>query len=288
MPDQRLTDKVMEPRPVARAVPGMPTSDGAGVKLTRLIGHGRVSEIDPFLMLDEIRSDSGSDYIAGFPNHPHRGFETVTYVLAGRMRHGDNKGHSGLLTPGSVQWMTAGRGIVHSEMPEQEDGLMWGFQLWVNLPAKDKMSPPRYQEIGPEAIPTVALEGGVTAKIIAGTLAGTTGPIAGIATDPVLLDVTLPSGGALALPLPRSHNGFVYPFAGTVKVGEPAVSVTRGTIAVLGAGDGVLLRAEGGEARLLLAAARPLAEPVARYGPFVMNTQQEIQQAITDFQSGRF
>ena len=161
-------------------------------------------------------------------------------------------------------------------------------QLGVNLPARHKMSPPRYQEIGPEAIPTVALEGGVTAKIIAGTLAGTTGPIAGIATDPVLLDVTLPSGGALALPLPRSHNGFVYPFAGTVKVGEPAVSVTRGTIAVLGAGDGVLLRAEGGEARLLLAAARPLAEPVARYGPFVMNTQQEIQQAITDFQSGRF
>jgi redox-sensitive bicupin YhaK (pirin superfamily) len=283
-----MRDQAMNLRPVERTVPGMPASDGAGVKLTRLIGGDRLGEIDPFLMLDEIRSDSGADYIAGFPDHPHRGFETVTYVLAGRMRHQDNKGHSGLLTPGSVQWMTAGRGIVHSEMPEQEDGLMWGFQLWVNLPAKDKMTAPRYQEIPPEQIPEAALAGGVRVKVIAGSLEGVRGPIAGIATDPVLLDVALPAGAALALPLPAGHNAFAYPFSGEVWIGEPAVKVGRGTIAVLGAGDGVLIRAEGAEARVLLAAARPLGEPVARYGPFVMSTPQQIREAIDDYQAGRF
>src|ERR1700722_3117656 len=165
-----MRDQVMQVRPVLKAAPGMPASDGAGVKLTRLIGNPTISEIDPFLMLDEIRSDSGADYLAGFPDHPHRGFETVTYVLAGRMRHRDNKGHSGLLTPGSVQWMTAGRGIVHSEMPEQEDGLMWGFQLWVNLPAKDKMMAPRYQDIDPARIPETVLPGGVKLRVLAGTV----------------------------------------------------------------------------------------------------------------------
>jgi quercetin 2,3-dioxygenase len=283
-----MRDQVMQVRPVVKAAPGMPASDGAGVKLTRLIGNPTISEIDPFLMLDEIRSDSGADYLAGFPDHPHRGFETVTYVLAGRMRHRDNKGHSGLLTPGSVQWMTAGRGIVHSEMPEQEDGLMWGFQLWVNLPAKDKMAAPRYQEITPEEIPEAVLDGGVRVKIIAGELAGKHGPISGIATDPILLDVSLPAGGAVALPLPQGHAAFVYPFAGEVLVGEPAVRLPRGTIATLGAGDGVLLRADKSEGRVLLAAGRPLAEPVARYGPFVMNTEREIRQAISDYQAGRF
>ncbi|HXP30290.1 MAG TPA: pirin family protein [Stellaceae bacterium] len=283
-----MRDQAMTLRPVERTVPGMPASDGAGVKLTRLIGSNRLGEIDPFLMLDEIRSDSGADYIAGFPDHPHRGFETVTYVLAGRMRHKDNKGHGGLLTPGSVQWMTAGRGIVHSEMPEQEDGLMWGFQLWVNLPAKDKMTAPRYQEIPPEQIPEAALAGGVRVKVIAGSLEGVRGPIAGIATDPVLLDVALPAGASLALPLPAGHNAFAYPFAGEVQIGEPPVKVGRGTIAVLGAGEGVLIRAEGAEARVLLAAARPLGEPVARYGPFVMSTPQQIRAAIDDYQAGRF
>ncbi|MGH6982089.1 MAG: pirin family protein, partial [Stellaceae bacterium] len=176
-------------RPVARVVRGMPTSDGAGVKLNRLIGTPQLDQVDPFLMLDEFRSDDANDYIAGFPEHPHRGFETVTYMLAGRMRHGDNKGHSGRLDAGSVQWMTAGRGIVHSEMPEQENGLMWGFQLWVNLPAKDKMTAPRYQEIPPKDIPVATLDGGIAVKVIAGTVAGVSGPINGIAIQPVLLDV---------------------------------------------------------------------------------------------------
>src|SRR5579875_2334639 len=178
----------MAERRILRRIRGTDTSDGAGVKLKRIIGQPGLDMLDPFLLLDEFRSDNAADYIAGFPEHPHRGFETVTYMLAGRMRHGDNKGNTGLLRPGSVQWMTAGRGIVHSEMPEQENGLMWGFQLWVNLPAKDKMTAPRYQEIPPAEIPTASLPGGVTAKVIAGELAGVRGPIAGIATAPLMLD----------------------------------------------------------------------------------------------------
>jgi len=239
-------------------------------------------------MLDEFRSDDAADYIAGFPDHPHRGFETVTYMLAGRMRHGDNKGHTGRLEAGSVQWMTAGRGIVHSEMPEQENGLMQGFQLWVNLPAKDKMTEPRYQEIPPQDIPVAALPGGVTAKVIAGTVGDTAGPIGGIATDPVLLDLALPAGATVSLPLPRGHNVFLYAFEGEAAVGEAGARLARGSIAVLGEGDGVLLRAPAGSARVLLAAGRPLNEPVARYGPFVMNTPDQLRQAILDYQSGRF
>ena len=210
------------PRPVARLARGMPASDGAGVKLNRVIGTPQLGDVDPFLMLDEFRSDDAADYIAGFPDHPHRGFETVTYMLAGRMRHGDNKGHTGRLEAGSVQWMTAGRGIVHSEMPEQENGLMQGFQLWVNLPAKDKMTEPRYQEIPPKDIPVAALPGGVTVKVIAGTVGDTTGPINGIATEPILLDLALPAGASLALPLPRGHSAFLYAFDGEAAVGEAA------------------------------------------------------------------
>jgi quercetin 2,3-dioxygenase len=239
-------------------------------------------------MLDEFRSDDAADYIAGFPDHPHRGFETVTYMLAGRMRHGDNKGHTGRLEAGSVQWMTAGRGIVHSEMPEQENGLMQGFQLWVNLPAKDKMTEPRYQEIPPQDIPVAALPEGVTVKVIAGTVGDTTGPINGIATAPILLDLALPAGSRLALPLPRGHNAFLDAFDGEAAVGEAATRLARGSIAVLGEGDGVLVAAPRGAARVLLAAGRPLSEPVARYGPFVMNTQDQLRQAILDFQAGRF
>ncbi len=276
------------PRPVARLARGMPASDGAGVKLNRVIGTPQLGDVDPFLMLDEFRSDDAADYIAGFPDHPHRGFETVTYMLAGRMRHGDNKGHTGRLEAGSVQWMTAGRGIVHSEMPEQENGLMQGFQLWVNLPAKDKMTEPRYQEIPPQDIPVTALPGGVTVKVIAGTVGDTTGPINGIATDPILLDLALPAGGRMTLPLPRGHNAFLYVFEGEAAVGEAATRLGRGSIAVLGEGDGVLLAAPSGAARVLLAAGRPLNEPVARYGPFVMNTPDQIRQAILDFQAGRF
>jgi quercetin 2,3-dioxygenase len=288
MEDRAMDGGVTRPRPVARIARGMPASDGAGVKLNRVIGTPTLGEIDPFLMLDEFRSDDAADYIAGFPDHPHRGFETVTYMLAGRMRHADNKGHTGRLEAGSVQWMTAGRGIVHSEMPEQENGLMQGFQLWVNLPAKDKMIAPRYQEIPPADIPMVSLPGGIAVKVIAGEVGGTKGPIDGIATEPTLLDLALPAGARLSLPLPRGHNVFLYAFEGEAAVGEAATSLARGSIAVLGEGDGVTVAAPRGAARVLLAAGRPLNEPVARYGPFVMNSEDQLRQAVVDFQLGRF
>jgi quercetin 2,3-dioxygenase len=279
---------VTRPRAVARLARGVPASDGAGVKLNRVIGTAALPAVDPFLMLDEFRSDDAGDYIAGFPDHPHRGFETVTYMLAGRMRHRDNKGHEGLLEAGSVQWMTAGRGIVHSEMPEQEEGLMQGFQLWVNLPAKDKMTAPSYQEIPPRDIPVVTLAEGGSVKVIAGALGEVEGPINGIATAPVLLDIALPAGGRFALPLPTGHSVFLYAFEGVALVGAAVTPLPRGSVAVLGEGEGVLIAAPEGAARLLLAAGRPLNEPVARYGPFVMNTEQQLVEAMRDYQLGRF
>jgi len=278
-------------RNVERLVRGMPTSDGAGVRLTRVIGQPALPELDPFLLLDEFRSDAADDYIAGFPEHPHRGFETVTYMLAGRMRHGDNQGNTGLLRPGSVQWMTAGRGILHSEMPEQEDGLMWGFQLWINLPARDKMTEPLYQDIEPDAIPTVEHADGGRIKVIAGRVDGTDGAVRSVATDPTYLDVGLPAGGRFRHNLPTDHTAFVYVFDGTARVGEgkAAVPVNRGELAVLSPGESVVITAEAPSvARLLLVAARPLREPIVRHGPFVMNTDAEIRQAIEDFRAGRF
>ncbi|ANB16061.1 pirin family protein [Dokdonella koreensis] len=277
-------------RRVLQLVRGQPTSDGAGVKLNRVIGQRALDMLDPFLMLDEFRSDQAGDYLAGFPNHPHRGFETVTYMLAGRMRHGDNQGNSGLLTAGSVQWMTAGRGIVHSEMPEQEDGLMWGFQLWVNLPASQKMTAPRYQDIAPERIPEVHTDEGALVRVIAGRFGTTEGPVNAAATAPLYLDVTVPAGARLALPVPDGHNGFVYVFEGAAAVGpaDAAQPVQRGELAVLGRGTDVEVAAGTSPARLILVAGKPLGEPVAKYGPFVMNTQDEIVAAVRDFQSGRF
>ena len=278
-------------RRVASVVRGQPTSDGAGVKLTRVIGQRALDMLDPFLMLDEFRSDSASDYIGGFPDHPHRGFETVTYMLAGRMRHGDNQGNSGLLTPGSVQWMTAGRGIVHSEMPEQENGLMWGFQLWVNLPAKDKMAAPRYQDIAPERIPETSPATGVRARVLAGTLGDVTGPVSGIAVEPVYFDIALDPGVRFAAQLPQGHNAFAYVYAGAIGIGpaDAPRQIARGELAVLEReGDEVLFSAGSEPARLILVAGKPLNEPVAKYGPFVMNTQEQIVQAIRDYQSGRF
>ncbi|HSC11303.1 MAG TPA: pirin family protein [Rhodanobacteraceae bacterium] len=276
-------------RPVTRIVRGRPTSDGAGVKLTRVIGQPALDMLDPFLMLDEFRSDQASDYIAGFPEHPHRGFETVTYMLAGRMRHGDNQGNSGLLTAGSVQWMTAGRGIVHSEMPEQEDGLMWGFQLWVNLPAKDKMTAPRYQDIAPERIPEVQLAAGVSARVIAGQAGGVKGPVDAEATAAVYLDLRIEAGATVDVPLPEGHNAFVYVYAGQARIGDGTTSeVLRGDLGVLGSGDAVRIAAPQSDARLILVAGKPFNEPVAKYGPFVMNTQQQIVQAVEDFRAGRF
>lgn len=277
-------------RPVVRTVRGMPTSDGAGVKLTRVIGGPALSELDPFLLFDEFRSDQAGDYIAGFPDHPHRGFETVTYMLAGRMRHRDNQGNSGLLTAGSVQWMTAGRGIVHSEMPEQEDGLMWGFQLWVNLPARDKMTAPRYQDIEPARVPTLQPAPGVTLRLLAGEYGGLSGPVSGIdATQPVYVDLHLEAGTRAELPLPATHNAFAYVYDGAATIGEAQQPTVRGELALLGSGDRLVAAAHGGQrARLVVIAGRPLGEPVARYGPFVMNTREEIMQAFADFQAGRF
>ena len=277
-------------RDIARIVRGMPASDGAGVKLNRVIGQPRLDMLDPFLMLDEFRSDSSGDYIAGFPSHPHRGFETVTYMLAGRMRHGDNQGNSGLLTAGSVQWMTAGRGIVHSEMPEQEEGLMQGFQLWVNLPAKDKMTTPRYQDIAPERIPEVQLAPGVKARVLVGEQGGVRGPVEDIATEPLYLDLHLDAGASAQIDVPAAHNAFVYVYEGVAKVGEGAsAELLRGDLGVTTLGGGkVRVAAPQAAARLIFVAGKPLNEPVAKYGPFVMNTQAQIIEAVEDFRSGRF
>lgn len=277
----------MTSRTIIRRVRGIPTSDGAGVKLTRVIGQRALEMLDPFLMLDEFGSDSATDYIAGFPSHPHRGFETVTYMLDGRMRHRDNAGNEGLLESGSVQWMTAGRGIVHSEMPEQDHGLMRGFQLWVNLPAKDKMSAPRYQDIAPEKIPSVEPAQGVRVRVVAGELLGARGPVSGVATEPVYLDVALEPGAQVEIPVPATHNAFAYVFEGDgVQVGTETLA--RSELGVLSPGDSVLLVASDKPARVLVVAGKPLNEPVAKYGPFVMNTPEQIVQAMQDYQAGRF
>ncbi|WP_101927134.1 pirin family protein [Luteimonas rhizosphaerae] len=275
---------------VTRTIRGMPASDGAGVKLTRVIGTPQLPDLDPFLMLDEFGTDRAEDYLAGFPDHPHRGFETVTYMLDGRMRHRDNHGNEGLLVPGSVQWMTAGRGLVHSEMPEQEAGRMRGFQLWVNLPARDKMGAPKYQEFAPEALPVVTPAAGVSVKLIAGHVDGVAGPIVQPATEPLYLDIALDADAQWTLPLPEGHNAFAYVYEGgvTVGAGDAARPVATQELAVLGGGQRLQLTAGEGGARLIVVAGRPLREPVARHGPFVMNTREELLQAFVDFQEGRF
>jgi len=272
-------------RKVVKVVHGMPTSDGAGVKLRRVIGQPGLPELDPFLMLDEFGTDAPADYIAGFPEHPHRGFETVTYMLDGRMRHRDNHGHEGVLVPGSVQWMTAGRGIVHSEMPEQQEGRMRGFQLWLNLPARDKMTEPKYQEFGPERIPVAIPAPGVSVKVIAGEVGAVKGPIEQPATDPTYLDVGLIAGTAYTHALPEQHAAFLYVFEGAVRIGSNAIKA--GEMVVLSEGSEVHLSADE-DSRAILVAGRPLKEPVARYGPFVMNTREQLIQAVEDFQKGAF
>ena len=273
-------------RTVVALAKGQPTSDGAGVKLNRVIGTNALPDLDPFLMLDEFGSDDPDAYIAGFPDHPHRGFETVTYMLDGRMRHADNKGNVGLLGPGSVQWMTAGRGIVHSEMPEQQEGLMRGFQLWINLPATEKMCPPAYQDLPADAMPVVETATGADIKVIAGTYAGARGPVDAKTTAPLYLDVVLEAGGRATLPVPEAHNAFVYVYEGAVVIG--GTRVPAGTLGVLRLGDHVTLEAGATPARAILVAGKPLREPVAKYGPFVMNTPEEIHQAVADFRAGKF
>ena len=268
---------------------GVPTSDGAGVRLTRLMGGDpRMPSVDPFLMLDYFDSPDASDYLAGFPPHPHRGFETVTYMLNGRMRHKDNHGHEGVIETGGVQWMTAGRGIVHSEMPEQTSGLMRGFQLWVNLPSKLKMQPPAYQEHPAASMPVEARAGGVEVKVIAGaTSRGTKGPVTVEPTEARYFDLTLPDGASFEETLPREHAGFVVVHDGAIAFPDGRTVDALG-LAELGAGDAVRFAAKGGPARVLLVAGKPIGEPVAWHGPFVMNTRDELVQAFEDYQAGRF
>ena len=273
-------------RAVTLSVAGRPASDGAGVRLTRVIGTPELGHLDPFLLLDEFRSDRPQNYIGGFPDHPHRGFETVTYMLAGRMRHRDSTGHGGVIVAGGVQWMTAGRGIIHSEMPEQEDGLLWGFQLWLNLPAAEKMKAPAYQEFTDVA--EEALDGGGAVRVIAGrTGRGTEGPVGGITTDPLFLDVTLRAGAPFEEAIPAAANGFVYVYDGGLALGG-CDALSKGVLGVLGEGGRVKARAGADGARFLLLAARPLGEPVARGGPFVMNTRDEVERAFRDYGDGTF
>ena len=280
---------VNRPRSVERLVAGTPTSDGDGVKLTRVLTQPLQRRLDPFLMLDAFGSDNPGDYIGGFPDHPHRGFETVTYMIAGRMRHRDSAGNEGLLSNGGVQWMTAGRGVIHSELPEQEEGRMEGFQLWLNLPARDKMGPPGYRDIQSETIPEIVV-GGVTARLIAGRSHGVDGAMQREGTEPLYVDLHFDEAGAsFAQGLPAVHNAFVYVYRGTVAIGETSVASQRMAILANTPGsDGVVLRAAGdGLARALLIAGRPLNELIAQYGPFVMNTNDEIYKAVEDFRAGR-
>ncbi len=276
---------VREPRRVERLVAGQATSDGAGVKLTRVLTQDLQRRLDPFLMLDAFGSDAAADYIAGFPDHPHRGFETVTYMLAGRMRHRDSAGHQGLLQDGGVQWMTAGRGVIHSELPEQTEGRMEGFQLWLNLPAKDKLREPWYRDIQSAELPEWH-GAGVTARVIAGTSHGVVGAVQREGTEPLYLDLHLEAQAAFEQPLPAAHNAFVYVYRGAVTIGEQRVPAQRMAI-LANAGDGVRLTSAEQGTRAILIAGRPLKEPIAQYGPFVMNTQQEIFQAVEDFRAGR-
>ena len=284
----------MKSRTLAHVIESMPTSDGAGVKLRRSLGSQRGLHVDPFLMLDEFYSDNPDDYIAGFPAHPHRGFETVTYMLDGHMRHEDHMGNRGDLGPGDVQWMTAARGIIHSEMPQQSEGRMRGFQLWLNLPAREKMKPAAYKDIPARDIPSVKLAQGGEVRVIAGTLrtdtASVHGPINGkgdqFATDPTYLDVRLPAGTEFNAPVAAGHNAFLYNYEGSAAIGPDGKRLPNRAAGVLSDGDEVRVRAGAEGVRFLLLAAKPLGEPVVQYGPFVMNKREEIEQAIDDYRSG--
>ena len=281
------SNQVRQSRRIERQVIGRPTSDGAGVKLTRVLTQPLQRRLDPFLMLDAFGSDNPDDYIAGFPDHPHRGFETITYMIAGRMRHRDSAGHEGLLENGGVQWMTAGRGVIHSEIPQQEAGVMEGFQLWLNLPASEKMSAPWYRDFAAAELPRFVTDAGVDVTVIAGASHGVTGAVTREATAPWDLDLHLPAGARVEQPLPAGHNAFVYAYRGEVRIGAETLPAQRMAILANDAeADGVVIEATG-EAKVLLIAGRPLNEPIAQYGPFVMNTDQEIYQALNDFRDGR-
>jgi redox-sensitive bicupin YhaK (pirin superfamily) len=288
MTKQLTAERIETARVVERLVNGQFVMDGAGVKINRVLTQTLQRRLDPFLMLDAFGSDKPGDYIAGFPEHPHRGFETISYMITGRMRHKDSAGHEGLITNGGVQWMTAGSGVVHSEMPEQNDGLMEGFQLWLNLPAKDKMSKPWYRDIPSEEIPRFTTDAGATVQVIAGSSHGVQGAVTRDGTEPVYLDIELAAGASFEQHLPAGHNAFLYVFRGEVTVEGKAVPSSRMAILANPAeAEGVRIKAAE-PSRVLLIAGRPLGEPIAQYGPFVMNTQQELQEAVEDFRAGRF
>ncbi|KPQ29914.1 MAG: Pirin-related protein [Marinobacter excellens HL-55] len=279
-------------RALKQIIPALDTSDGAGVRIKRSIGQRQTVRMDPFLMLDEFGSEQPQDYIAGFPSHPHRGFETVTYMIEGHMLHEDHLGNQGNLRNGGVQWMTAGRGIVHSEMPQQESGVMRGFQLWLNLPAAEKMKPAGYRDIQPEDIP-VFTHAGATVKLIAGTLtvSGTevTGAVTRSSTQPIYADIHVEPNAQVSLPVPEALNAMLYLYEGNTNLvtGDERTALSLSAANVLADGDEIMLEGGDAGARLLLIAGRPIGEPVVQYGPFVMNTREEIEQALRDYQSGR-
>lgn len=278
-------------RKIHKFVKGMPATDGAGVELVRVIGQPALDMLDPFLLLDAFRSDNPDDYIAGFPPHPHRGFETVTYLLNGRMRHKDNTGREGVIEPGGIQWMTAGRGIVHSEMPEQEDGLLEGFQLWVNLPASNKMDAPSYQEHDASKIPVESRDGAKLRVITGTTSQGTSGPVVQPLTEPLYLDIELQSDTTFSEHINEDHNAFLYGIEGGIQLqdeNDQLQTIAKDQLVVLSKGDKVKVTSTEQGARFLLISGKPLNEPVARGGPFVMNTRQEVEQAFSDFRSGSF
>ena len=275
----------MTVRTLQRVIPSIAASDGAGVKLRRSLGASQLARHDPFLMLDEFYSDDPEDYLAGFPSHPHRGFETVTYMLDGHMQHKDSSGNTGDLGPGDVQWMTAARGIIHSEMPQQTEGRMRGFQLWLNLPAKEKMKPAAYRDIPAREIPSVPVGKGAV-KVIAGNYKGTSGPVHGGSTDPQYWDLHLEPRAVFEAPLPAGHNAFAYAYEGDAVVGEDRKPLAHRAAGLLSDGDAVRIEAGEQGARLLLLAGKPIREPMVQYGPFVMNTREEIEQAIADYQAG--
>ena len=275
-------------RPVTRIIEPQPVMEGAGVRLVRSIAGRTLDYLDPFLLFDHFGSDNPNDYLAGFPLHPHRGIETVTYMLAGVVAHRDSLGNAGVIGAGDVQWMSAGRGIMHEEMPQPKDGKMYGFQLWVNLPARLKMMKPRYQEIPTGTIPEALRADGVRIRVIAGEVDGLRGPVTEIAADPTYLDVAVPADTAFGHPIPRGHTAFAYLFDGAGTCGPGQTSAAGRKLVVFGDGDAVQVHAGAGGARFLLVSGAPLGEPIARYGPFVMNTRAEIMQALTDLQNGTF
>lgn len=281
-------NSVRRGRGVERLINGQFVMDGAGVKINRVLTQTLQRRLDPFLMLDAFGSDKPGDYIAGFPEHPHRGFETVSYMITGSMRHRDSAGNEGLITDGGVQWMTAGRGVAHSEMPEQTDGLMEGFQLWLNLAAKDKMTAPWYRDIPSEAIPRFDTDTGASVKVIAGQSHGVAGAVQREHTEPLYLDIELAANATFEQPLPPGHNAFIYVYRGKVLVDDQCVTQARMAILANHAeADGVKIVAAQ-PSRMILIAGRPLNEPIAQYGPFVMNTQDELRQAVEDFRAGLF